>query len=53
MSSTYIPAALRRLVEDRAQSLTAIRRTTVSLLKLNSPEKLAERQKLISLDSND
>jgi hypothetical protein len=33
--------------------LTAIGRTTVSLLKLNSPERLAERQKLISLDSND
>jgi hypothetical protein len=33
--------------------LTAIGRTTVSLLQLNSPERLAERQKLISLDSND
>ena len=49
MSVTYIPIALRRLVELEQTTLVGLTpegRTTIKLLQLNSDERLAERQRL-------
>ncbi len=49
MTRTYVSAALRQAVIERANGLTAEGRVTSTILQFNHPDRLVERQRLMRI----